>query len=189
MSDVRLEEVSRQVELTLRANLPQVLAQIASEMITKDAAYFAAIGESPVVTPLASPSRYFLGHDPLILDRPLEMFPVVTVMCHNHTPAVGGDNYSRIANDCYIEAYVHSENEAICNRMAWRYGKAIHRIVTNSDDFGLGSIESVDTEPVVDTSNAFTRRKSNTDNTTIYVQGTRISFVVNENQATETLDW
>src|SRR5688572_20082220 len=126
MSDVDLEEIARQIDLTLRGNLPQCLIDVVSEMISKDSAYYTAIAEPVPPSPLVPPSRYFLGHDPLIMERPLDEFPTVATMVHNHTAAGGGDNYSRIANDSFIEAFVTSEDPEESYRIACRYGKAIH---------------------------------------------------------------
>lgn len=182
MSDVNLEQIARAIDLVLRAHLPQSLAEVAQQMESQDADYYGAIGEPVPNTPLDDPSYYFVGHDPLIMERPLELFPIVATMVHHHAPAGGGDNYARIANESFIEVFVYTEDPDTSYRVASRYARAVHKLILSSGNFGLEQVEIIDVEPDVDVSNSFTRRKGNVDNTTLYVQGARIDFTVSQNQ-------
>lgn len=182
MSRVNLEQIARQLHLMLLVNLPPILEDVSQEMIYEDTTYYTQIGESVPATQLVPPAEYSVGHDPLILERAINRFPVITVMAHEQTPIGTGDNYERIANTCYIEPIVVADDFATANRIAWRYAEAVHRALMTFNNLDM-NIEPIDKEPIIVISNVITKRRSNVDNTLVYTQGVRLDFSVNQIQS------
>lgn len=179
-TDLILEEVSRAVILTVRQNLPEALEDIEGEMVASDAAYFAAIGISPVpATPLPEPAVYMTGSYPDLLDRPIETFPVVTAVCYDHEPERnprGFDQLEVVTNGTTVEAWVIDPDAERVNRIAFRYAKAIHRVLVQNKDLG-GVVEDIYTAPEVTISNVAARRVSDFSEDIVYVQGVRVEYV------------
>lgn len=189
MSQVNLELVARQIHLNLLNNLPATLTQVSTEMQAHDTDYYGQLGVAVPSITLSPPATYSVGHDPLVLERPLDEFPLIGIMVFHQLSLGGGDNYERLSNDSYIEAFVVSEDESKLNSIAWRYARAIHRVLMTYSPLDE-NIEVLDTEPEVDVSNIFTRRKSSVDNTTLFIQGVRFDFTVNQSQpVTDTQIW
>jgi hypothetical protein len=184
--DTQLEEVARAMLLTLTTALPQALTDVAAVMADEDAVYYAALGEPVPDTPLPPPAKWFEGHHPSILERPVDEFPNVTCMAYNHRSAndLAADQYEPFAYPVYVEAAVMHTDESTINRVAWRYAKALHRAVLYNDTLRtalpqVGADDSVviqraSQSPDVAISNAAARRVSEFTDDVVFVQLVRL---------------
>lgn len=180
--DVQLEEIERGMMLALRANLPTALDQVAMEMTLKDAEYYAAIGVSPVPnTPIPMPAVFISGHDPLVLERPLEDFPNLAVVCYVHPLSGFGqtevevDQGEFVLSTVYSEIFANSDDSQQLNRMSKRYAKGMHRAIQMDLTMG-GSVFKDQVSPEVDISNVVVTPKTDLDDEWTYFQGCRLQY-------------
>lgn len=177
MLDVKLEEVARALLLCVRENIEEKLDEVWVEMGAEDAAYYAALGESVPATPKLYPARYFLGHHPSVLHRPIADYPNVAAVAYQHRSAGDdGDQYEMARNVTYLEAFVVNPDESAVNRMAWRYAKALHRIVVENRNANDDEIDDIFLTPNVDISNAAARRVEEFKEDVTYIQGCRLEL-------------
>jgi hypothetical protein len=175
--DLRLEEVARSLDRVVRENINGALDAVWSDMSAEDADYYFAIGESVPSTPKPYPARFFLGHHPSILHRPIEDYPNITSVAYRHRTANDtGDQYEVVRNTAYLEAFVVHTDESTVNRVAWRYAKALHRIIVEHRNMNDDEIADLDWTPNVDISNAAARRVEEFKEDVTYIQGCRLEF-------------
>jgi hypothetical protein len=178
MLDIMLEEVARAALLVVKDNIEDALDAVWDDMAIEDAAYYAALGESVPFTPKPYPVRFYLGHHPSILERPSTDYPNITVVSHDHQSVddFGADQYEVANNVAYIEAFVMHDDESTLNRIAWRYAKAIHRIVAQFKDLSDSDVEPIDKTPDVSVSNAMARRVDEFKEDITFLQGCRLQY-------------
>lgn len=173
--DTTLEEVARRLLLIQVAGLPQALTDVATEMAIEDTAFYGAMGQPVPETPLAPPILWDVGHDPTVLDWELARFPNLVTMCYQQRPTVGTDQTVDMGNVAYVEAFVWHMDASTINRIAWRYAKAIHRVVTQNPTLD-GLVKPIVGAPDTDVSDAVARRVSDLAPDVVYVQGCRVSY-------------
>ena len=160
MAELLMEEVGRALLLIVKGNVVDAIDDVWSEMETEDTVFYAALGESVPVTPKQYPSRYYLGHHPSILDRPVIDYPNVTVVSYRSRSIgdLAADQYEVVGHEAYVEAFVVHEDESTVNRMALRYAKALNRVVDQHRDLDEVTIEPIFITPDAAISNAAARR-------------------------------
>lgn len=176
--DIQLEEVARSLDVLMRTHIEDAIDAVWDEMEEKDAEYYAAIGEPAPVTPKLYPAKFFLGHHPSILERDPEDYPNITVVSYDHRSAndFGADQYETARNLAYVEAFVLHDDESVVNRLAWRYAKAMHRVVGQFKDLSDSDIEPITATPETQISNAAARRVSQFTDDITYIQGCRLEY-------------
>lgn len=175
--DTTLEEVARQLLIVQMENLPQALQDVAAEMVIEDLDFYTLLGQSVPDTPLNPPVLWDIGHHPTVLDWELAKFPNVVAMCYQQRPTITGatDQTVDMGNVAYVEAFVWHMDESTVNRIAWRYAKAIHRVVTQNPSLG-GMVKPIVGAPDADVSDVSARRVSDLTSEVVYVQGCRVSY-------------
>lgn len=175
MTDLVLEEVARDLLLVAKQNLNDAIDAVWQEMEDEDTDYYAALGESVPVTPKPYPVRFFLGHHPSVLDRPVADYPNITAVSYDSSP--GNDTYDQVevvSSRAYIEAFVVHADESTVNRLAWRYAKALHRILTQYKELADSRLEQITDAPRVLISNASARRIEEFKDDIVFIQGCRL---------------
>jgi hypothetical protein len=175
--DTTLEEVARRLLIVQMEDLPLALTEVAAEMVQDDADFYAVLGQPVPQTPLAPPVYWDTGHHPTILDWELAKFPNLVTMCYQQRPTIAGGNDQVVdmGNVAYVEAFVWHMDESTVNRIAWRYAKAIHRVVTQNPTLD-GLVKPIVGAPDADVSDVSTRRISDLTSEFAYVQGVRVSY-------------
>ena len=170
--DLQTEYAGRRVTLALKTDLEDQIDAVWADSVSEDAAYFAALGVSPVPeTPKLYPAIYFEGSFPSVLERPRDNYPNVAVVSYRHRSARdAGDQYEIANNRIYVEAFVMHDDEATVNRMAQRYARAVHRTLV------LNHFYEADFTPDVDISNAAIRRVDQWTEDLTYIQGCRLEW-------------
>jgi hypothetical protein len=181
MTDLLLEEVGRRLLLTVRENLNDHLDDVWNEMSMKDALFYAEMGQPMPDTPKRYPVNFYLGHHPEILDYPIDDYPNVTCMCYEHNPVgefQGLDQIEELRNRAYVEAFVVHPDAETVNRLAWRYAKALHRVLTEHKSLdNYPTIWEMTRSPVVTVSSSVARRVSEWKDEWTYVQGCRLEYI------------
>lgn len=177
--DVFLEEIARSILLGIKDSLPDELAAVAQESTALDVAFYTQLGKPVEPTPLHPPAEYLVGHHPSLLERELSEFPNVTVMAYQQTPMGdrGADFYETQVNRVYVEAFAQDPDESRINRIAWRYAKALHRVITKDRNLSR-LVKDLDTPPSVQVSNAAARRITDMSDEITYVQGCRLDYAL-----------
>ena len=176
--DIQLEDVASSLDVLMRAHIEDAIDAVWDEMSAKDAVYYTAIGEPVPVTPKLYPSLFFLGHHPSILEREPEDYPNITVVSYDHRTAHDddADQYESARNLAYVEAFVLHDDESTVNRLAWRYAKAMHRVVASFKELSDSDIEPITFTPQTQISNAAARRVSQFTDEITYIQGCRLEY-------------
>jgi len=155
-------------------------------MVAEDAAFYAALGQAVPDTPLPVPQAYTVGSAPDLLAWPLDQFPVVTVMAYDHRPDpedAGADQWDVYQMPAYIEAAVTGGMDVgLCNRIAWRYGRALNRVIAADPTLG-GQFIPFQQAPAVSVSNASARRVSDLVSDWAWVQLVHVDLTPRVNQS------
>jgi hypothetical protein len=176
--DLVLEDVARDLLLVMKENLNDVVDEVWAEMAIADAAYYAQLSQPVPVTPKPYPASFYLGHHPAILDHPLTDYPNVTTVSYEANSADDvGDQYEVTENRAYVEVFVVHKDESTINRLAWRYARAVTRVISRYKDLSDGQIEPIQGVPAVMVSNAAARRVDEFTDETIYIQGCRLEHL------------
>jgi len=178
MLELRLEEIGRAALLTVRENINTAIDEVWTEMDAQDATYYAALGESALPVPKVYPTRYFLGSYPSVLERPPEDYPNIAVVSYRHRSAEDvGDQYEVVNNRLYVEAFVMHDDESTVNRLAYRYAKALHKVLAANRSLGDDNvIFGGEFSPDIDVSNAAVRRVEQFKEDLTYIQGCRLEW-------------
>lgn len=178
MLELRLEDVARATLLTVKTYINAAIDDVWADMVAEDNAFYSAMGESVPNTPKQYPAQFFLGSYPSVLERPLEDYPNVAVVCYRHRSAEdAGDQYELINNRIFVEAFVVHEEEGAVNRMANRYAKALHKVLAehrSMDDADI--VFGGEFSPDIDVSNAAVRRVDQFQEDLVYIQGCRLEW-------------
>lgn len=177
--DVVLEEVARDLLIVMKDNLNLAIDQVWTEMAMEDTVFYAALGTTVPETPKPYPVSFYLGHHPTILEHDVEDYPNITCVAYDHASVndLGADQYEVVGNRAYVEAFVLHADESTVNRLAWRYAKALHRVIDQYKDLDDRKIEPVTTSPDVQVSNAAARRGQQFTSDIVYIQGCRLEYV------------
>lgn len=176
--ELRLEEIARAMLLTVRTNINAAIDEVWNEMSSEDATYYAALGESVPPIPKPYPTRFFLGSYPSVLERPPADYPNVAVVSYRHRSAEdAGDQYEMVNNRVYVEAFVMHADESTVNRLAYRYAKALHKVLAANRNVGDDSVVfGGEFSPDIDISNAAIRRVEQFKEDLTYIQGCRLEW-------------
>lgn len=191
--DTVLEEVERGMMVSLKRLLPDTLDEIAAEYVAPDAAFFLQVMglASAPATDLSMPQTLIMGHDPLVLERPIEDFPTLSTVCYEHPEQSGEgqdveiDQMQYVLSTAYAEIFSYAQDSDTVNRQSKRYAKALHRAfqkemvlaVTAPEDASLGRIvlrEQV--SPSVVTSNVMPAPVAQSGDEFVYFQGARLTY-------------
>lgn len=177
--DLVLEEVARSLLLVMKGHLEDAVDSVWEQMETEDATFYGALGDDVPTTPKLYPAKFFLGHHPSILERPLTDYPNVTCVAYDHRSIgdLAADQYEVVGNRAYVEAFVVHEDESTVNRLAWRYAKALHRVIDTYKELDDQMIEPIVTSPDVAISNAAARRVEEFREDIVYIQGCRLEYL------------
>jgi len=177
-----LEEVERALVIALVSKLPDTLDEIEAESVTDDDSYFGFLGISPVpTTPLPDIVTVIEGQDPLVIERPLTDFPVLSVVCYQHPLSGQGesdvevDQAETILSTAYAEVIANSDDRDLVERQAKRYAKAIHRCYQKDSTLGGLCIRD-QVSPELEISGTVVTPKSDTDDTLTYFKGARLQY-------------
>lgn len=179
MTDVLLEEVARDLLVVMKENVNDAIDTVWTEMALEDAAFYATLGQGVPDTPKLYPVSFYLGHHPTILEHPITDYPNITAVSYEHSSVgdLGADQYEVTGSRAYVEAMVVHEDESTVNRLAWRYAKALHRVVAWYKTLEDAKIEAINLSPEVMVSNAAARRVEEFRDDIIYIQGCRLEYV------------
>jgi hypothetical protein len=178
LGDLQLEEVAMALLISVKDGLPGAITSVETEQNAKDAAWALALGTALPPVTLDLPVEYLPGHHPAMLDRELDYFPSVVVMCYDHRSAPTDnlvDQVERMANTAYVEMAFTDVDETVINRKAWRYAKALHRAIARDPNLG-GVVEEIVATPSVMVSNASARRVSFETDDVVYLQLCRLEY-------------
>lgn len=179
LTRVRIEEVALSLMEALQENLPSTLSAVNSDAAGRDARW-AALSTDVALAPsvsIAEPVLWLPGHNPSILDRPLEDFPNIVVMAYDHRSAGddASDHTEPSVYTAYAEVFCAVADETVSNRMAWRYAEALHAAMVMDETLG-GLVIPIDATPAVMVSNAAGRRVSPTVDDVVWIQGARVEY-------------
>lgn len=179
LTAVRIEEVALSLMESLQAHLPDAISAVNMEAAGRDARW-AALSVDVALTgsvQLAEPALWLPGHNPSILDRPIEDFPNIVVMAYDHRSAgdEASDQTEPTTYTAYAEVFCAVADETVSNRMAWRYAEALHQAMVTDETLG-GLVVPVSSTPAVMVSNAAGRRLSPQSDDVIWVQGARVEY-------------
>lgn len=178
LGDLQLEEVAMALLISVKDGLPDAITTVESEQNAKDAGWAAALESTLPAVTLDLPVEYLPGHHPALLERELDYFPSVVVMCYDHRSAPTDnliDQVERMANTAYVEMAFADPDETVINRKAWRYAKALHRAIARDPNLG-GMVEEITASPTVMVSNASARRVSYETDEVTYLQLCRLEY-------------
>jgi len=180
--DTMLEEVERALVIQLTNLLSDTLAEIANELVTDDASYFGFMGVSPIPeTPLPDVRIIDIGDDPLMIERPLEDFPTIQVVCYQHPLSEEGaslvniDQAETILSAAYIDLLHNNDDRVQLERQIKRYGKALHRVIQKDPALG-GLCLREEVSPELTVSNTVVTPKSDEDDSFTYFKGVRLQY-------------
>lgn len=185
MTDLLLQTVARSLDLTIRENINAALDVVWAAEDAADAAYYASLNVTAPTTAEVYPVSYYIGHHPQILQYPVADYPNVVTMCYTE-PNVGGatttnsdlDQIEILLNSAYVEAFVvHSDADTV-NRLAWRYAKALHKVITENKSLGeYPTIWEINGAPITEVSGSIGRLASEDSDEWTYVQGCRLEML------------
>lgn len=178
MADLLLEEVGRALLLTVKDNINAVIDEVWTEMAVEDTEFYAALGQDEESTPLVYPVAFYLGHIPDILDHDVSGYPSVVAMCYDHGQNDSAfDQVEELSNGAFVEAFVVDSDASTVNRLAWRYAKALHRLLTTHKSLGeWPTIWELDGSPAVTVSQSIAKRVTEFGDDWTYLQGCRLEF-------------
>lgn len=177
--DVVLEEVARDLFVVMKDNINAAIDSVWAEKELEDAVFFAGLNSPVPPTPKPYPVSFYLGHHPAILEHPLSDYPNITVVSYDHSSAgdEAADQYEVVASRVYVELFTVHEDASTINRLAWRYAKALHRVIDQHKRLDDSKIEAISATPDVAISNAAARRVEEFSNGIVYIQGCRLEYV------------
>lgn len=179
LTKVRIEEVALALMESLQAHLSDTIDDVNTAAAARDARW-AALSVDVALTgsvSIAEPVLWLPGHNPSILDRPVEQFPNIVVMAYDHRSAgdAASDHTEPSVYTAYAEVFCAVADETVSNRMAWRYAEALHAAVVLDETLG-GLVIPIDATPSVQVSNAAGRRLSPQVDDVIWIQGARVEY-------------
>lgn len=180
LTAVRIEEVALSLMEQLQAQLPDAIAEVNAAGASRDArwANLASL-DFPLTAAVAltEPVMWLPGHIPSILDRPIEQFPNIVVMCYDHRaqPDPASDHTEPSVYTAYAEVFCAMADETVSNRTAWRYAEALHAAMVSDETLG-GLVVPISQTPAVMVSNAAGRRASPQTDDVVWIQGARVEY-------------
>lgn len=180
-SDIFLEEISQRVLLILHEHMAGELLSVASDMVASDEEFYTAMGLEVPETTLLAPRTWLVGAHPPVLEQGIEglTFPSISSVCFRKgetTQGTGGDQFDFIPHHGYVEAIVASQDFDEAGRIAKRYGKALHRIITDHKTLD-GISEPLQITPDAQVSPTYPVGASNTGPGEIYLAFAKVEFV------------
>lgn len=180
MADLLLEEVGRALVLSVKNNINDVIDSVWDDMAAQDTAFYAEMGQAVETTPKVYPVSFYLGHHPDILEHDVADYPNIVAMCYTHNPVAevhGADQIEVMNNTAFVEAFVVHADASTVNRLAWRYAKSLHRLITSHKDLdSWPSIWTMDRSPTVTVSQSFAKRVDEFSDEWVFLQGCRLEY-------------
>lgn len=178
---IGLEVVQRGAFLVLFEGLNNAITQMSNYFDTSDQELAAKTGREYVAVPVEQIDlgNFYEGHQPSLINAPMEGFPNIAVMALRVTPNEDDavlDQATAYRTIVFVEVLVRSENnEDETNKRIHRTVEAVNFCIQNNPTLG-GSVSGIEGAPTIDISEVFTRKEQTAYGPEWYWQGARIEY-------------
>ena len=178
-----LEQVQRAMLFQLMDNVNPALAEVAAWMADSDQVLATRQGAdyTPTVIEPIAPQNFVEGHRPSLIDAPVESYPNCAVWAVRAEPTAESAAFDQISvhtDMIYVEVMVKSiASEEEVNRRIQRTVEAVNIAVMQDRTLG-GAVQPIESDPVAELSDVFTRKERTAYGAVWFWQGARLEYAV-----------